>query len=200
MTAVALAISGISLLVMALVGVANVWIVASTKRRIVPLAALPASVGTVIVLGGRVFPSGRPSRMLEDRLRTTVDLYRARRIERVIVTGNDSLSCWREVTTMARWLAEHGVAHEHLELDPAGSRTVRSLLEARRRGVTEAVIVTQRFHLPRALWLAQKLGLDAWGLEADAHVYPRRLVWGLNVREIGARTLALVEGFLVANH
>ncbi len=118
-----------------------------------------------IVPGAYVFPDGTPSDMLADRLAAALALYRAGAVTRVLVSGGPA-----EVEGMAAWLARHGVA-EVLE-DPAGLRTWATMQRAAASlGAVATVICTQRFHLPRALFLAHAAGLRAIGLVADAHAY-----------------------------
>ena len=116
-----------------------------------------------IVPGAYVFPDGTPSDMLADRLVAALELVRAGKVARVIVSGGP-----QEVAGMRTWLERRGVS---VIADPAGLRTWLTMRGAARLGVTRAVICTQRFHLPRALYLARAVGVDAVGLVADARRY-----------------------------
>lgn len=121
--------------------------------------------GVAIVPGAYVFPDGTPSDMLADRLAAALALHRAGLVTRVLVSGGPA-----EVAGMTVWLARHGVG-EVLE-DRAGLRTWATMQRAAASlGAARAVICTQRFHLPRALFLARAAGLRAVGLVADAHPY-----------------------------
>lgn len=118
-----------------------------------------------IVPGAYVFPDGTPSDMLADRLAAALALYRAGLVRRVLVSGGPA-----EVAGMAAWLAQRGVV-DVLE-DPAGLRTWATMQRAAARlGGVPAVVCTQRFHLPRSLFLARAAGLSAVGLVADARRY-----------------------------
>lgn len=181
-----------------LVAVANGIILGTTRRHIVPsLTELaPTAWPMAIVLGARVWPSGRPSLMLKDRLETALELYRNGRVEKLLVSGDDSLPSQCEVTVMAQWLVDRGIPADRIIRDPSGKRTFLTMLNARHAGVRQALIVTQRFHLPRALWLAKSQGIEAAGIPADRHPYPRRLYIRVWAREIGARVVAFFEGIV----
>lgn len=138
-----------------------------------------------IVPGAYVFPDGTPSDMLADRLAAALALYRAGLVARVLVSGGPA-----EVVGMRAWLARHEVAVV-LE-DPAGLRTWATMRGAALQlGAVATVVCTQRFHLPRALFLARAAGLHAVGLVADARRYGGE---GYNAsREACARMRAIFD-------
>lgn len=119
-----------------------------------------------IVLGAYVFPDGTPSDMLADRLSAGLALLQAGTVRRVVVSGGAD-----EAAGMAAWMERHGVDRAALVIDAAGLRTWATMQRAVALGVREAVVCTQRFHLPRSLFLARAAGLDAVGLVADARSY-----------------------------
>ena len=119
-----------------------------------------------IVLGAYVFPDGTPSDMLADRLVVGLALLRAGVVRRVIVSGGAD-----EAAGMAAWMLQRGVSREALVVDAVGLRTWATMQRAAQMGVRTAVVCTQRFHLPRALFLARAAGLEAVGLVADARRY-----------------------------
>ena len=119
-----------------------------------------------IVLGAYVFPDGTPSDMLADRLVAGLALWRAGAVQRVIVSGGAD-----EAAGMAAWLSRHGVGDAAIVVDAGGVRTRATMVRAASSGVRTAVVCTQRFHLPRALFLAQAAGIAAVGLVADARSY-----------------------------
>jgi SanA protein len=146
-----------------------------------------------IVLGARVHPDGAPSTALEDRLRAALELYDVGRIGAILVTGNARAPEHDEPAAMKRWLCARGVRADAVALDPAGLRTIDSMRHAAGTfGIHSAVVCTQRFHLPRALFLAGRVGMDAVGLAADrwyrAHTRD-------HARELFAQARALVEGY-----
>ena len=130
-----------------------------------PAAARPAQAA--LVLGAQVQPDGQPSAMLEDRVRAAAALYRDRRVAKALVSG------------------------DHIFEDHAGFDTWDSMVRAKHVfEVKTAIVVTQRFHLARALWLARRAGLRASGLAADARSYGS-ITRTLQAREVVARVKAV---------
>lgn len=146
----------------------------------------------VIVLGAKVYADGRVSPMLGDRLDTALALYRAGKVDKILVSGDHGRVEYDEVNTMRRYLEERGVPAEDIFMDHAGFDTYDSMYRARAIFACEDVIVvTQKFHLPRALWIANRLGLKAQGVVADQHVYGSEGYYEL--REAAARLKAFGE-------
>ncbi|MGZ3420816.1 MAG: SanA/YdcF family protein [Polyangiales bacterium] len=147
---------------------------------------------TVIVVLGAGVHGDEPSEVLRDRLETALELFRAGRATKILVTGDHSKKDYDEPGAMARYLAAHGVHETDIVLDHAGFDTYSSIVRAREVfGVTHAIVVTQRFHLSRALWVARSVGIDAEGAEADRRVY-RAAGW-FEAREILSRTKAWID-------
>ncbi|MBW3665725.1 MAG: DNA-directed RNA polymerase subunit beta, partial [Actinobacteria bacterium] len=143
----------------------------------------------IIRIGAEVQPGGRPSAMLADRIHAAEALWRAGRVERILVTGDQSLR--GQVSVMARELRRLGVPEHALEHDAFGLDTWDSVLRARDvHRVRSVVAVTQRFHLPRTLWLADRAGLQATGLEANRSDYGWD-GWYAQGREVLARVKAV---------
>lgn len=145
-----------------------------------------------LVLGAGVRDDGTPSDVLRDRLDEALDLYRAGRVTRVLVSGDHQRATYDEPNTMRRYLEAHGVPPEAIFMDHAGVDTYSSVWRAKHVfGAKRVIIVTQRFHLARAVWLARSLGMAAEGSAADRHTY-RGIVW-LEAREVVSRTKAFVD-------
>lgn len=145
---------------------------------------IPASE-VAIVPGAFVFPDGTPSDMLADRLAAALALYRVGLVRRVLVSGGPA-----EVDGMQAWLERQGVAE--VLADRQGLRTWATMRRAAAElGAAATVVCTQRFHLPRALFLARAAGLNAVGLVADARRYGGE---GYNAsREACARMRAVLD-------
>lgn len=125
-----------------------------------------------LLLGALVHENGRPSTMLADRIETAAALYRAGKVDRVLATGDHGRVGYDEVNTMRRELVAAGVPDRDVFTDHAGFDTWDSAVRARKVfGVRSALVVTQGFHLPRAVWLAQRAGLTATGVPADRRSY-----------------------------
>lgn len=149
-----------------------------------------------IVLGAGLNHHGEPSPVLADRLATALDLYRGAKVRRILVTGDNGTDQYDEVTAMQRWLVARGVAVGHVQRDHAGFRTLDSMVRAVKVfQVRHAVVVTQRFHMARSLFLARDAGLDAVGALADRTPYAYRRRYAL--REIGARVVAVFDAWVI---
>lgn len=127
-----------------------------------------------IVLGASVNPNGSPSDALRDRVLTAVDLYRAGKVGTLIMSGDDGAFHVNEVAVMARTAQEAGVPANDIRTDGKGYRTYESCKRAvQELHINAALIVTQRFHLARALYLCRAFGMDAEGVIADRQPYVR---------------------------
>jgi SanA protein len=127
-----------------------------------------------IVFGAGYWPSGRLSDALADRMDTAIDLYQAGKVNKLLLTGDNRFVDYNEPAVMADYALARGVPGADLVLDYAGRRTYDSCYRAGVIfGVERAVLVTQEFHLPRALFTCERLGLDAVGVVADRHRYIR---------------------------
>ncbi|MEK7473409.1 MAG: ElyC/SanA/YdcF family protein [Patescibacteria group bacterium] len=127
-----------------------------------------------IVLGASVKQDGTPSDALEDRVMEAVDAYMDGKVRTLLMTGDDGAFHINEVETMARVAREAGVPSEDIVVDGQGYRTYESCKRATEKyEIKEAVVVTQRFHLSRALFLCSAFGMDVQGLPADRRTYQR---------------------------
>ncbi|MGD9048319.1 MAG: ElyC/SanA/YdcF family protein [Anaerolineae bacterium] len=153
-------------------------------------AVPPEPVG--IVFGAGVWPGGRLSHALADRMETAVALYQAGKVNKLLLSGDNRFADYNEPAAMARYASERGVPEEDLVLDYAGRRTYDSCYRARDIfGVERAVLVTQAFHLPRALYTCQRLGLEGAGVVADRRQYSRAPWYQL--REVFALSRAWLD-------
>lgn len=127
-----------------------------------------------IVLGASTKEDGTASDALYDRVETAVDLYRAGKVDKILMTGDDGAFHTDEVKSMAQLAANDGVKPEDLIVDGHGYRTYESCKRAKEEfHIDHAVIITQRFHLARALYLCRAMGMDAQGLAADRQTYQK---------------------------
>jgi SanA protein len=128
-----------------------------------------------LVLGAQVRSDGSMSGMLADRVAVAGELYRAGKVDRVLVSGDHGRAVYDEPNTMKRALVAAGVPEEDIFTDHAGFDTWDSVVRARKVfQARSALVVTQGFHMPRAVWLARHAGLDAHGVVADRHDYGRQ--------------------------
>jgi SanA protein len=121
-----------------------------------------------IVFGASVYGNGDLSRILADRVDTAIELYRARKVDRILVSGDNRHPSYNEPKAMQDYLIERAVAPRDVIVDYAGRSTFETCLRAKEVfGLHRAVLVSQGYHLPRALYIANQLGLDAVGMAGD---------------------------------
>ena len=163
------------------------YVVLSTRDRVLTTGDTPPEgVDCILVLGCGVYADGSPTPMLRDRLTRGVELYQAGWGDRLLLSGDNRSVYYNELATMYQVSRDLGAPGEAIVLDYAGLSTYDSLYRARDIfGVESLVIVTQDYHLSRALYLAEALGLEAWGVAADGQNYPGQTM--RDVREILAR-------------
>ena len=126
----------------------------------------------VLVLGARVYERGIMSGMFQDRVETALDLYEEEKVEKILISGDHGREDYDEVNTAKDYLLDKGVKSEDIFLDHAGFDTYDSLYRAREIfEVSSVIVVTQNFHLPRAVYIGRKLDLEIYGLSADKHLY-----------------------------
>ena len=143
-------------------------------------------IDCIVVLGCGVRPDGQPSDMLADRIAQGVALYEKGASPKLLMSGDHSRSDYDEVNTMRNVAVEAGVPADDVFMDHAGFSTYESMYRARDVfGAKRIVIVSQRYHLYRALYVAERLGLDAYGVSADLRPYAGQEA--REVREILAR-------------
>lgn len=167
-----------------------VWTLASTSGHRHTADAVPDRP-VALVLGAGVRPDGQPSLLLARRLDMAADLYFDDRVSVILVTGDNSREQYNETDTMAEYLVASGVPADRIVGDYAGFSTWDSCVRAREVfGVEEATVVTQDFHLPRAVRLCRSAGIDAVGV-ADSSLAERRFatIYGW-VREVPAAVAA----------
>jgi len=133
---------------------------------------VPASY-VALVPGASVYANGQPSEILADRLDKAFELYEAGKVKRFLLSGDHSTRTYNEVKAMKNYLNKKGVPDSVLFTDHAGLDTYSSMVRAARVfEVDSLIVVTQTFHLRRAVYIARKLGLTAYGYRADLHRYP----------------------------
>ncbi|RMB59471.1 hypothetical protein EAX61_07755 [Dokdonia sinensis] len=144
----------------------------STSEKIFAKAEdLPSSY-TVIVLGASVKANGNLSTILKDRVESALFLYNEGKVKRFLLSGDNGSKDYNEPKAMKAYLLERGVPEDHIFLDYAGFDTYDSLYRASAVfQVKDAIVVTQNFHLPRAIYIANDLGLNYVGYVGDKHIY-----------------------------
>jgi SanA protein len=187
-----LAVGGVAALAL-LTLAANAYILLSTSGQSTDEVADVPAAEVAIVPGALVKPNGEMSAMLADRVAQAARLWHASKVSKILVSGDHGSWDYDEPGTMRKALVEAGVDPEDVFEDHAGFETWATMVRARSIfNVDDAVVVTQGFHMPRALYLAGEAGIEATGLTADLHQ------WGYQgrkstAREVLSRVKALVD-------
>lgn len=168
--------------------VINAFVKGAAEDRILTAqeAAQLGEVDCILVLGCGVWDNGQPSHMLEDRLKRSLELYDLGASEKLLMSGDHGQTGYDEVNVMKTYAVEAGVPSGDVFMDHAGFSTYESLYRA--RDVFQAgkiIIVSQEYHLYRAIYIARQLGLDAYGVSADYRNYAGQT--GRDLREVLAR-------------
>jgi vancomycin permeability regulator SanA len=169
------------------------WIRGAADGHLYAEADVPEAP-VALVLGTKVHPDGTPSPFLTARLEIARRLLAAGRVRAILLSGDNMNPGYDEPTAMRRWLLDQGVPAEQVVLDYAGFDTYDSCARAKRIfGVERATVVTQAFHLPRAVAVCRRLGIDAAGVgDETARRYER--TWQVSsTREYGACVKAAVD-------
>lgn len=179
-----------SILLLAMPVVWRAFVKAYYGERIFAPDAVPGS--RVAIVFGAAVRNGRLSTVLRDRMETAIYLYDTGVVKRIIVSGDRRSGQYDEPGAMLEYAVRRGVPIDDLELDIAGRRTYDTCYRARNLfQVESAVLVTQAFHLPRALFTCDRLGLSAVGVSADQRSY-RAARW-YEFREVAATAVALID-------
>ncbi len=173
-----------------LLGGLRLWVEQKARDRIYARIEDVPPRHVAIVLGAGLWPDGSLTPILADRIATAADLYHAGVVEKLLCSGDNRFVDYNEPQHMLEYAVRLGVPEEAIVLDYAGRRTYDSCYRARDIfGVEQAVVVTQRFHAARALYLCDALGVDAVVALADRQDYTtRRVTW--ETREYLALALA----------
>lgn len=172
---------------------ANAWV----KHQAQPLIREAREVShaqTAIVLGAFVSPKGELCPMLEDRVETAIGLFKAGKVDSLLMTGDHGKVDYDEANAMKRYAEKKGVPSDRIFTDHAGFNTYDSMVRAKQVfGVETAVVVTNGFHLERAVFLAQSQGIRAEGVVADLRPY----VYYYSHREFLARCKAVLNTYIL---
>lgn len=173
-------------LVVAIFSLINV----ESYRYIKTTEQLSLQAQTALVLGAGLSTGGSLSPIFRDRIDTAVSLYLAGKVQTILVSGDDGTTTHNEVNPAREYLLTQGVFENDIFLDHAGFDTYSSMYRAREIFlVNSAIVVTQSFHLPRAIFIARRLGIDAYGVPSDQHPYSFKN----NIREVFADMKAFID-------
>ena len=179
-------IIGIIILMIAIFSL-NIYVVNSTKNEIVKEENVSniEGVDCILILGAGIW-GDKPSPMLEERLKEGITLYKKGTTKKIIMSGDHSREDYDEVKIMKEYAESEGVPSEDIFMDHAGFSSYDSVYRAKEIfGVQKMIIVTQKYHLYRSLYIAKKLGIEAYGIESNLRTYPGQVF--REIREILAR-------------
>ncbi|MBR3173033.1 MAG: YdcF family protein [Eubacterium sp.] len=166
----------------------NIFVKSSVSDKIVTVEkAKDMNADCIIVLGAGLRPDGKPTWMLEDRINVGDELYKNHAAPKIIMSGDHGRESYDEVNAMKKYAKSEGVPSKDIFMDHAGFETYDTMYRARDVfGAKKVIIVTQKYHLYRAMYAAKKLGLDAYGVSATKRKYDNKQ-WIRDIREWLAR-------------
>ncbi|PKM58147.1 MAG: SanA protein [Firmicutes bacterium HGW-Firmicutes-3] len=163
---------GITVVVVAS-AIINLYMIKKYEDRILDVESIELMESDcILVLGAGVWQGNRPSPMLEDRLNQGIELYMSGVSNRLLMSGDHGRKDYDEVNVMKAYAKDAGIESDHIFMDHAGFSTYESMVRANQVfEVEKVVIVTQKYHLYRALYMANELGMDAYGVASDSRDY-----------------------------
>lgn len=180
-----------------LVGILRLTLLITTRDLTYSIETVP-SKAVVLVPGAGLNSSGGPSAPLKDRLDTAITLYRQGKVQKLLLSGDNTEVTYNEPGAMQAYAIAQGIPEEDLVLDYAGRRTYDSCYRAHHIfGLDEVIVVTQAYHLPRALFLCENSELSAVGIpvEQSRYIRSRYLFW--NAREVLASVAAWLDVYVL---
>ena len=184
---------GIAIVIIFIFGI-NFYVKQSTKNRIIKNQEYKdlSDVDCIIILGAGVW-GDKPSPMLEDRLLEGINLYKNNVSSKIIMSGDHGREDYDEVNLMKNYAIEKGIPSEDIFMDHAGFETYDSMYRAKKIfGAKKVVIVSQKYHLYRSLYIAKKMGLDAYGVSSDLRYYSKKQYYR-EAREWLARVKSFIK-------
>ena len=184
----------IFILIILLLAAPRFFMIQGAKDRIYQAASVP-NARAAIVFGAGLNADGTPTAVLRDRVKTAAQLYQNGKIEKILMSGDNRFIDYNEPGAMKAFAIQLGIPSDDIILDYAGRRTYDTCYRAKEIFLlSEAILVTQNFHLPRALFTCNSLGLKAWGVSADMRPYRDSGYW--NIREIPASLIAFIQVYI----
>lgn len=186
----------LALISLLIIAITRIIFLLSTSASIYSKDQTP-SKRVAVVFGAEVKKDGTPSVVLRDRVETAVELYKSGKVEKLLMSGDNRFVDYNEPESMRQYALTLGMPDSDIVLDYAGRSTYDTCYRAKEIfDVNSAILVTQGFHMPRALFLCQAFGIDAVGVEASNYYYLKRsrLIW--NTRELLATVKSVWDVYL----
>lgn len=169
-----------------------------TQSLMIPSGGVVPPAPVAIVFGAGLNRDGTPQPVLADRVQTAVDLYKNGTVRKILMSGDNRFLDYNEPEAMRQLALELGVPDSDIAMDYAGRRTYDSCYRARYVfDVKKAILVTQAYHLPRALYICNALGVDSVGVPADRRTYRTSSMISWQLREWAASYSALLDLYIL---
>jgi vancomycin permeability regulator SanA len=177
----------------AVISISRIIVLRYASTRVSPVEEIdPQPVA--VVFGAGLWRDGSPTPVLRDRVRTAADLYFAGKVDVLLMSGDNRIETYNEPAAMRTYAQSLGIPDANIVLDYAGRRTYDTCFRAKEIfGVKKAILVTQKFHLSRAVYTCNILGIEASGVPADQRQYRRRALAYWQLREFVATIVAMWE-------
>ncbi|WP_330390442.1 SanA/YdcF family protein [Paramaledivibacter caminithermalis] len=176
-----------------LIAIINYHVVKYADQYIVSIEDCPKSEAA-LVLGALVHSNGRVSDILADRLDIGIELYKKGKVAKLLLSGDHGQKDYDEVNAMKAYAVSNQVIIGDIFMDHAGFNTYESIYRAKNVfAAKQIIIVTQKYHLSRAIYIARKFGLEAYGVASDKHYYPKKDIYEARERLARCKDYVLVN-------
>ena len=165
----------IIVIILLFIFVVNLYVIISSKNQILKDENTKIeNFDCLLVLGAGIINNERPTLMLKDRLDKSIELYKKGIVPKIIMSGDHSSENHNEVIIMKNYAIERGIPSKDIFMDHAGFCTYDSIYRAKEIfGVKNMIIVTQKYHLYRSIYIANFLGIKSYGIKSDARIYTK---------------------------
>lgn len=190
-------LASIAVGVLLIIAISNAWIIESTKGNIYySIDNLPVKNVALVLGTSDKLMSGENNPFFQTRINMAANLYKSGKVKHLLLSGDNRSKYYNEPQKMKNALKDMGIPDEAITLDFAGLRTLDSIVRCKEIfGLDDVIIVTQKFHCYRALFLSKYYGLDAVGMSTDA--VPKSMAFKTVLREIFARTVAIWDTYII---
>ena len=183
--------------VLLLLGLSRITMTVSSRDNTYDPASVPPAQ-VALVPGAGITADGRPTLALRDRIDGAIELYRAGKVQKILMSGDNSTIYYNEPGVMANYAIEQGIPESDIVLDYAGRRTYDTCYRAKAIfGLESVIITTQKYHLPRMVFLCEQQGLIAHGIPVKQSDYLLNNYVFWNVREVFATLAAYVDIYIL---
>lgn len=180
-----------------LLGLSRIAMIFSARENTFDLASIPVAQ-VALVPGAGITADDRPTLALRDRIDGAIELYRAGKVQKIVMSGDNSSIYYNEPGAMANYAIEQGIPESDIVLDYAGRRTYDTCYRAKEIfGLDSVIITTQKYHLPRMVFLCEQFGLNTTGIpvKQSDYILNRYMLW--NVREVLATLAAYLDIYIL---